>query len=115
MTSDGLVWAGGDFITEDPNPRLRLAAFDASTGAIASFHRDPMNTGVSALAASGPMVYVGGQFTTIGGQPRNNVAAVQNVPGEDGTVCHSMSPPTVRYARSPWSATRCTSGVSSRT
>ena len=74
-----------------------------------------MNTGVSALAASGPMVYVGGQFTTIGGQPRNNVAAVQNVPGEESKVLPFDVATGGPVSRSPWSATRCTSGVSSRT
>jgi hypothetical protein len=86
VTTDGLVWAGGQFLTEDPNPRSGLAAFDAGSGALASFHRDVNGNGVSALAASGPMVYVGGQFTQVGSEPRQNVAAVQNVPGEDGTV-----------------------------
>jgi len=86
VTTDGLVWAGGQFLTEDPDPRTHLAAFDASTGALASFHRDVNSNGVSALAASGPIVWVGGGFSQVGGQPRQNVAAVQNVPGADGTV-----------------------------
>lgn len=91
LTSDGLVWAGGDFITEGPNPRAQLAAFDRTTGAIASFHRDPSGgvlEGVTSLAASGSTVYVGGTFTHVGGAafPRRNVAAVRHVPGEDGTV-----------------------------
>jgi hypothetical protein len=86
LTSDGLVWAGGTFATEAPNPRSSLAAFNATTGAIASFHRDPNGMGVSALAASGPTVYAGGSFTLVGGMPRRNVAAFRNVPGQDGTV-----------------------------
>jgi trimeric autotransporter adhesin len=88
LTDDGLVWAGGDFVTEKPNERIGLAAFDAGSGAIASFHRDPTGgvSGVSALAASGSTVYVSGNFTQVGGLPRRNVAAVRNVPGEDGAV-----------------------------
>ena len=87
LTDDGLVWAGGDFITEGPNERLRLAAFDAGSGALASFHRDPNGTGgISALVASGSTVYAAGDFTQVGGLPRRNVAAFKNVPGEDGTV-----------------------------
>jgi len=86
MTDDGLVWAGGEFITEGPNPRTHLAAFDAASGAITSFHRDPNGSGVSALAASGSTVYAGGGFTSVGGTPRRNVAAFRNVPGEDGAV-----------------------------
>jgi len=87
LTDDGLVWAGGDFITEGPNERIGLAAFDAGSGAIASFHRDPNGVGgISALVASGSTVYAGGVFTQVGGIPRRNVAAFRNVPGEQGTV-----------------------------
>jgi trimeric autotransporter adhesin len=86
LTDDGLVWAGGNFLTEGPNERLNLAAFDANTGALASFHRDPNSSGVSALVARGSMVYVGGGFTNVGGMPRNNIAAVRNVPGQQGDV-----------------------------
>jgi hypothetical protein len=85
VTNDGVVWAGGEFATEDPNPRSNLAAFDPTSGALTSFHRDP-NGPVSALVASGPSVYVGGGFTTVGGAARHNVAALRHVPGEDGTV-----------------------------
>ena len=89
LTDDGLVWAGGDFITEGPEERIQLAAFDPVTGAIASFHRDPSGGalgGVSALVASGSTVYVAGNFTQVGGTPRRFIAAVRNVPGEPGTV-----------------------------
>ena len=87
LTDDGLVWAGGDFLTEGPEVRIGLAAFDAGSGAIASFHRDPNGSGgISALVASGSTVYAGGGFTQVGGMPRRNVAAFRNVPGEQGTV-----------------------------
>ena len=89
LTDDGLVWAGGEFITEGPEERIQLAAFDPVTGAIASFHRDPSGGalgGVSALVASGSTVYVAGNFTQVGGTPRRYIAAVRNVPGEQGTV-----------------------------
>jgi hypothetical protein len=85
VTNDGVVWAGGEFATEAPNPRSNLAAFDATSGALTSFHRDP-NGPVSALLASGPSVYVGGGFTAVGGSARHNVAALRHVPGDDGTV-----------------------------
>ena len=88
LTDDGLVWAGGDFLTEGPEVRSQLAAFDAASGAIASFHRDPNGVvgGISALVASGSTVYAAGGFTQVGGMPRRNVAAFRNVPGEPGTV-----------------------------
>ena len=85
VTDDGLVWAGGQFATEGPNPRNSLAAFDTSTGALASFRRDP-NGQVLSLAASGSTAYVGGSFTTVGGMARGFVAQVRNVPGQTGEV-----------------------------
>src|SRR4051794_41418084 len=86
LTNDGLVWAGGDFFTEGPTPRTQLAAFDAASGAIASFNQEPSGMGITALLAVGPTVYVGGNFNHIGVEPRRFAAAVRNVPGEDGTV-----------------------------
>ena len=85
VTSDGVVWAGGEFLTEGPDVRTHLAAFNAGSGAITSFHRDP-NGFVFALVASGTTVYAAGSFTAVGGQPRRNVAAVTHVPGQAGTV-----------------------------
>ena len=41
LTDDGLVWAGGDFLTEGPEVRSRLAAFDAASGAIAELPPRP--------------------------------------------------------------------------
>ncbi len=37
--------------------------------------------GVCALAISGSILYVGGNFTTIGGQPRNYIAALDAATG----------------------------------
>ena len=83
LTDDGIVWAGGLFLTEGPDPRTHLAAFHATTGALASFKRDPNGSGgINALVASGSTVYAGGGFSQVGGMPRNNVAAFRNVPGE---------------------------------
>ena len=79
----------GDRAVRDRRPRIRapnLAAFNATSGAIASFHQDLNSNGGSALVASGQTVYVGGDFTTVGGMSRLRVAAVRNVPGEAGTV-----------------------------
>jgi hypothetical protein len=90
ISSDGLVWAGGTFITEGPDQRSHLAAFDPASGALASFHRDPTpgasSEAVSALVASDRTVYLAGDFSQVGGMPRRNVAAVQHLPGDQGTV-----------------------------
>ena len=43
-------------------------------------------SGVAALVASGATVYAAGGFTQVGGMSRRNIAALTNVPGEQGTV-----------------------------
>jgi hypothetical protein len=68
-----------------PDNRNGLAAFDAATGAQASFDQDP-NSEVFALASSGSTVYVGGSFSALGSTQRRNIAAVRHVPGTPGTV-----------------------------
>ena len=89
LTNDGLVWAGGEFLTEGPNPRTYLAAFDASTGAIASFHRDP---NVGALGGSARSSRRARPSTSeaasrrSAGCPGATSLPFMNVPGQDGTV-----------------------------
>ena len=62
-------------------PRNGLAALDASNGEIESWDPQP-DAGVTALAVSGTTVFVGGLFTTIGGQPRDHLAAVNGTTAE---------------------------------
>jgi hypothetical protein len=60
---------------------------------------------VSALAVSGSTIYVGGSFTSIGGQPRNRVAALDAAsalatawdPNADGDVLTVLPTPTSVY------------------
>jgi outer membrane protein assembly factor BamB len=83
--SGGIVYAGGDFAIVGGQARSRIAALDAATGAVTAWN--PSASGgsfgptVFALAASGNTVYVGGSFASIGGQPRNNVAAISAATG----------------------------------
>lgn len=58
----------------------RLAAFDATTGEVTSWDPRP-NGPVFSIVADGPTVYVGGQYTTIGGAPRSNLGAVSAAAG----------------------------------
>lgn len=86
LTDDGLLWAGGDFVTEEPNARSKLAAFDRVSGELASFDRSPDGE-VLALAAAGRDVFVGGAFNAIdGGVVRHRLAVVRHVPGERGAI-----------------------------
>jgi len=70
-----------------------LMAIDASSGAIEAW--DSRTSGaITSIVFSGPTMYVGGIFTSTGGQPRNNVAALDPItgaatswdPGADGEV-----------------------------
>src|SRR5262249_36637556 len=55
-------------------PRSRAAAVDDSLGALTGWNPGP-NSSVRALAAGPTFLYVAGQFTSIGGQNRNRIAA----------------------------------------
>ena len=88
---DGSVYVGGGgFSTIGGQPRSNLAKLSGSgTGAAdASWNPAPNNT-VYALAEDGTgNVFVGGSFTTIGGQTRNRLAKV----AADGSVDANWNP-----------------------
>jgi hypothetical protein len=83
--SGSVVYAGGNFNTIGGQTRARLAALDATTGAATSWNPNPTGgtsgTYVFAIAVSGSTVYVGGAFSTIGFQFRNNIAALDATTG----------------------------------
>ena len=84
-----LVYAGGGFTTIGGQPRNYLASIDAGTGDVQGW--DPSPTGslhsfyplINALAATDSTLYVGGDFSIIGGQARNCIAALN---GRSGAV-----------------------------
>ncbi len=80
---DSTVYAGGFFTSIGGEPRSRIAELDATTGLATSWN--PAAGGewftVQTLALSGPTVYVGGIFTSMGGQPRSNLAAIDATTG----------------------------------
>jgi hypothetical protein len=55
--------------------RNRIAALDATTGAVKTAFAASTNGKVRTLAVSGSVVYAGGNFTTAGGQARTRLAA----------------------------------------
>ena len=88
MTIHGhTLYAGGWFNSAGGEARGGLAAFDIATGTATPWNPDVLvgdeylNGWVSDLAVSGNTVYVGGQFLTVGGQERPNVAAVDAISG----------------------------------
>ncbi|MGN6378103.1 MAG: hypothetical protein ACTHNU_04065 [Gaiellales bacterium] len=84
MRVDGVVYVGGTFtnVTGCPGagPRNNVFAFDAHTGALLSWNPNVTGgtTGVRTITAgpSGNTIFLGGDFTTVGGKPRANLAAV---------------------------------------
>jgi hypothetical protein len=82
----GKVYLGGAFSTVNGEARKNIAAVDATNGAAMTWapNADFVSSSfaeVYALTVVGSTVLVGGRFETIGGQPRNNIAAVDVVSG----------------------------------
>jgi len=87
----GVLYVGGNFTSVDGTVRNRLASINAADGSLTSWNPDAGTVGgVNALTvdASTSTVYVGGGFTTIGGQARSGVAAIDNL----GNVLNSWMP-----------------------
>jgi trimeric autotransporter adhesin len=80
------VYAGGSFSSIGGQTRNRIAGLvaaigTATTGGTATAWNPGANGGVQALAVSGTTVYAGGSFTSIGGQARNFIAALDSTTG----------------------------------
>lgn len=87
------VYAGGDFGSIGGQTRAGLAALDATTGKATAWNPGAVGypteepfvfapASISALALRGSTIYVGGVFTTIGGQGRTNLAALDTATGK---------------------------------
>ncbi len=74
------IYVGGSFTSVNGTSRNRIAAINATTGALTSFNANANNE-VSALAVSGNTVFMGGHFTSVGGQSRAYLAAVNATSG----------------------------------
>ncbi|TAE17898.1 MAG: T9SS C-terminal target domain-containing protein [Bacteroidetes bacterium] len=70
------LYVGGDFTSIGGQSRNSIARLSTTgTGvADATWNPNPDTQGISSLALSGTDLYVGGGFTSIGGQSRNNIA-----------------------------------------
>jgi len=83
--SGSTVYVGGQFTGIGGADRQSIAALDATTGLATAWNPGLSGDGflpfVSALAISGSTVYVGGQFTGIGGAERHNIGALDATTG----------------------------------
>lgn len=83
----GIVYVGGEFHNINGKPRSALAAIDGVTGVPTEWKPNPLDsipgrgTAVYSIILDGSTVYVGGSFTSIGGQARNNLASVDATSG----------------------------------
>lgn len=82
----GVLYVGGDFVSIDGQSRAALAALDAQTGAALPFdaalgRSNGATFGVGDLLALGGVVYTGGSFDTVAGQPKPNAVALDGVTG----------------------------------
>lgn len=85
LYSNGVAYLGGDFSQVAPAgvamgatgtvARAHLAACDQQTGAILPWNPGA-NARVFSLTASGGVIYAGGAFTTLAGQPRKYLGAL---------------------------------------
>jgi putative cell wall-binding protein len=80
------IYAGGNFTTIGGQSRNRIAQLDVTTGLASSWNPNA-NGPVQALALGDGVVYagsptgLGNQFTSIGGQSRNRIAALDKTTG----------------------------------
>jgi hypothetical protein len=95
--SGAVVYVGGQMTSLGGETRNHLAAFDAASGALEPWDPDVGNTNASiaTLVATANTVYVGGNFSEIGGSLGRNLAALDATTGQ---ALWSSFPSNVVYA-----------------
>jgi len=99
LVSGNTIYVGGGFGQIGGQPRRSLAALDVASGTATAWHPtltnwDVVYPRIRALALRDSVLYVGGSFASIGGQPRICLGAVDTStglptdwdPGTDGLV-----------------------------
>jgi len=81
-----VLYAAGQFTEIGGRQRNGLAALDLRSGEATSWDPHPEGeydyfTWIQTLAVDGPLVRVGGYFARIGGEARNNIAAIDRATG----------------------------------
>lgn len=80
LAADSRKLVAGFFHAPGGAERHNLAALDELTGEVTDWDPGASDT-VYALAASGNLVYAGGSFTTVGGEQRSRLAAIDGTTG----------------------------------
>jgi len=83
--SSNVVFAGGVFTNIGTAARSRIASLDATTGEVTAWDPKAVGSGSSGIYCfhlSSNILYAGGLFTQIGGQPNANLAAFDIVTGQ---------------------------------
>lgn len=94
------VYVGGEFANARPagaaagtsqTPRHNVLAYDLTTGQLKANFRADTNGAVKIVAASpdGSRIYIGGNFTTVQGQTRTRLAAINTA---DGSLVPGFAP-----------------------
>jgi WD40 repeat protein len=81
---DGKLYVGGYFAGVGGQPRNNIAALDLRTAQVEPFNPSPNAVGTVwafAFSPDGTVLYTSGSFTTIGGQSRNSLAALDPATG----------------------------------
>jgi hypothetical protein len=97
------IYAGGGFGSVQGVTRNNIAGINASDGAATNFDPNPSGEGteggvVTALATDGSIVYAGGYFNAIGGQPRGLLAALNASDGSATSFNPNASGGNAMYA-----------------
>ena len=80
------LYLGGTFKSVNGVTRQRIAAVDATTGALDSAFAAKVNKDVYSIAVRQNFVYLGGQFTQIGTVARQHAARISAVNGSVDTT-----------------------------
>jgi hypothetical protein len=81
-SADGArIFVAGDFTTVNGVSRSRLAAIDATTGALITGFNPSPNGRVAELVVSGNTLYLGGVFSVVANRTRQRIAAVDATSG----------------------------------
>lgn len=101
----GRMFVAGGFLnvqqdkTTTPIPQKFIAAFDVNTGAWIDTWRPQLDRVAYALTVYGGKLIVGGEFTTVNGQPRNGLVALDPLTG-------AIDPSFAGSVDRPWSTAR---------